>query len=260
MPAALAQAFLRRGWFIRAGAETAYPESGTRFYLKQLRRLGFEITDKRVLLFGYGGRFDVAIGLLEAGAAHVVICDQLADSDHRHNARLLPHFTQYLDKVDDRVVPRDAFVTAIHGDIREVAGLPSVDIVFSNSVFEHLRDVQGITETLARVTHPTGIQIHRIDLRDHYFRYPFEMLRFSSKVWTRFFDPSSHHNRHRLWDFRRLFECNFDRVDIEILHSDPDEFERIRKHIRQEFVSGDLSEDAAAIILLAAREKKVCAD
>ena len=260
MPATLAQALLRRGWFIRAGAETAYPASVTSFYLGQLRRFNFDIADKRILLFGYGGRFDLAIGLLESGAAHVVVCDQLAEPDHRHNARLLSRYPQYLEKVNGRVMTHEARITTLHNDIRQVDGLQPVDIVLSNSVFEHLRDVPGITEALARFTHSNGIQIHRIDLRDHYFKYPFEMLRFSAKTWSRYLDPSSHHNRYRLWNFRQIFDRHFDQVDVEVLHSDPDEFERIREHIRQEFVSGVLSEDVATIILLVARANKVGAD
>ena len=257
MPEALAQTLLRRGWFIRAGAETTYPTSVAKFYLEQLRRFGFELADKRILLFGYGGRFDLAIALLESGAAHVVVCDQLAEPDHRHNARLLSRFPQYLDKVGGRVVPNEAQITTLHNDIRKTYGLEPVDIVLSNSVFEHLRDVSGIIEALTRLTHSNGIQIHRIDLRDHYFKYPFEMLRFSAKVWTRYLDPSSHHNRYRLWDFRQSFERKFGQVDVEILHSDPEEFERIRDHIREEFVSGEVSEDAATNILLVARERKL---
>jgi hypothetical protein len=257
MPHALAQAFLRRGWIISAGAETVDPASVTNFYLEQLRNLEFEITGKRVLLFGYGGRFDVAVGLLEAGAAHVVVCDLLAESDHRHNAQLLPDYAKYLENDDGRVVPRDAWMTVLHGDIREVVDIASFDIVLSNSVFEHLSDAPGVTEALARLTQPIGIHIHRIDLRDHYFRYPFEMLRFSNKVWTRFLDPSTRHNRYRLWDFQRLFERHFNRVEVEVLRSDPDEFELLRKHIRQEFISGDILEDAAMVILLVVRDNKV---
>ena len=86
------------------------------------------------------------------------------------------------------------------------------------------------------------------------------MLRFSAKVWAKFLDPSSHHNRYRLWDFRQNFEQKFGQVDVDVLHSNPEEFERIRDHIREEFVSGNMSEDAATIILLVAREKRACGD
>ena len=180
MPVTAAQFFLRRGWFIRAGAETAYPASVLSFYLEQLRRCDSEIADKRILLFGYGGRFDLAIGLLESGAAHVVVCDQLTEPDHRHNAGLLSRFPQYLEEVGGRVVPHEARITTLHNDIRKADRLDRVDIVLSNSVFEHLRDLPGVTEALARLTHSIGIPIHRIDLRDHYFKYPFVMLRFSA--------------------------------------------------------------------------------
>ena len=111
-------------------------------------------------------------------------------------------------------------MTLLESDIREIQSsekVEPVDIVLSSSVYEHLDDVEGITRALAGLTKPDGIQIHFVDLRDHFFKYPFEMLRFSESAWRNWLNPSSNHNRYRLWDYRRVFESCFEQVEIEVL-------------------------------------------
>jgi len=113
---------------------------------------------------------------------------------------------------------------------------------------EHLEDVEEITQALAGLTKPDGIQIHYVDLRDHFFKYPFEMLRFSEKTWRRWLNPSSHHNRYRLWDYRRAFQACFGQVDIEIVSREEEAFRKVMPQLRPEFVSGDIEEDAVGVI------------
>ena len=115
-------------------------------------------------------------------------------------------------------------------------------------MYEHLDDVEGITHALAGLTKPDGIQIHFVDLHDHFFKYPFEMLRFSESQWRGWLNPSSNHNRYRLWDYRRAFEACFGQVEIEILGSEPEAFQKVQPYIRPEFVSGDLNVDAVTLI------------
>ena len=255
-PDALVRSLLRRNWIIRAGAESSHPDASIDFYVRQMRQRRCNLPNRRVLIFGYGGKLDVAMGLLEHGAGHVVVCDQLAEAEHRHNMSLLPRYSKYLIHENGRVVPRAEYITMLHGDIRDVEHFEPVDVILSNSVLEHVSDVPGTAAALGRIMSPLGIQIHRIDLRDHYFKYPFEMLRFSRWVWENLLNPSSHHNRYRAWHFRYTFERYFDEVDTEVLHSDPEEFKCIRKHIKPDFLNGDAAEEAAAIILLVVRRKR----
>ena len=67
----------------------------------------------------------------------------------------------------------------------------------------------GITHALAGLTAAGGLNIHFVDLRDHFFRYPFEMLHYSEAAWRRWLNPTSNHNRYRVWDYRRVFEAAF---------------------------------------------------
>jgi hypothetical protein len=127
-----------------------------------------------------------------------------------------------------------------------------VDIIISSSVYEHLEDVEGITRALAGLTKPDGIHIHYVDLRDHFFKYPFEMLRFSERTWRTWLNPSSNHSRYRLWDYRRAFQACFEQVEIEVLSREEDAFHKVRPHLRPEFVSGDIAEDAVGVVQVVA--------
>jgi hypothetical protein len=74
------------------------------------------------------------------------------------------------------------------------------------------------------------------------------MLRFSETTWRRWLNPSSNHNRYRLWDYRRAFTACFGQVDIDILERKPEAFQKLMPHIRPEFRSGNLAEDSVTLI------------
>jgi SAM-dependent methyltransferase len=228
-------------------------------YVEALGARGEALTGKRVLLFGYGGRFDVGIGLLEAGAAHVVLCEKYAPPDDEHNSTLLAAYPGYLEERDGKPRPRPERMTLLQADIREVQPspeIPAFDYVFTSSVYEHLEDVDGITCALAALTKPGGLHVHYVDLRDHFFKYPFEMLTFSEKVWRGWLNPTSNHNRFRLRDYRRVFEKYFADVHIDVLERNEAAFERVRARVRGEFVTGNLQDDSVTLILVTASRPK----
>jgi SAM-dependent methyltransferase len=141
----------------------------------------------------------------------------------------------------------------LEADIRDPGAanqIAPVDFVLSSSVYEHLDDVEGITRALAKLTKPTGIHIHYVDLRDHFFKYPFEMLSFSESTWRRWLNPSSNHNRYRLWNYRDAFQACFEQVEINVLTREEEAFRKLLPHIRPEFVSGNMDEDAVGVILI----------
>ena len=206
---------------------------------------------KRVLVFGYGGRFDLGFGLLKEGAAHVILCDKYARPDEMHNRRMFAAEETYFAVENTGIRPRPEWMTLLEADIREVqasGAIEPVDVLLSSSVYEHLDDVEGITRALAGLTKPDGIQIHFVDFRDHFFKYPFEMLRFSESQWRGWFNPSSNHNRYRLWDYRRAFESCFGQVEIEVLDREPEAFQKVKPYVRPEFVSGNTEQDAVTLI------------
>ena len=251
LPEKLVRAMLLRSWIIRPGLETSDPFAAVQRYVDALSEKGLSFQNKRVLVFGYGGRFDIGVGLLKEGASHVILCDKFAAPDEIHNGRLFSAEEKYFIAENNKLRPRPGWLTLVQEDIREVQArgtLEPVDIVVSNSVYEHLDDVEGITCALAALTKPDGYQIHFVDLRDHFFKYPFEMLSFSETTWRRWLNPSSNHNRYRLWNYRGAFESCFENVEIEILSRDEEAFHRLLPRILLEFISGNMDEDAATMI------------
>jgi len=259
LPERLTRFLLLRSLIIRPGLETTDPAKAVSHYLEVLQARGEAIKGKRVLVFGYGGRFDVGIGLLEAGAGHVMLCEKFAPPDDVHNAELLPKYDAYLFLDNGRPRPRPEYMTLLQADIRDVhpsAEMRPVDLAVSNSVYEHIDDVDGITRALAALTKPGGLQIHYVDLRDHFFKYPFEMLAYSESAWRGWLNPTSNHNRFRLWDYRRVFEKYFGKVEMQTLKRDEAAFEKARPRLRPEFVSGNLQDDSVTSVLVIAAEPR----
>jgi hypothetical protein len=251
MPDNLARALLRRGMIIRPGLETSNPEQAAGRYSEILEQAGASLAGKRVMVFGYGGSFALGCLLLRQGAGHVVLCDKYAPPDDARNAMLLPEYADYLAERDGQVIALPEFITLLQEDIREV-DQEAVDIVLTSSVYEHLDDVEGITRALARLTRTSGMHLHFIDLRDHFFKYPFEMLTYSQQTWQRWLNPTSNLNRYRIPDYRRAFEASFERVEIQVLANDPEAYEQVRERIRPEYISGDAQIDTATLIRVAA--------
>lgn len=253
LPEKLVRALLLRNMVIRPGLETSNPFAAVQRYADVLSQRGLSFSGKRVLVFGYGGRFDIGFGLLKEGAAHVILCDRYAPPDEAHNKQMFGAEEKYFHMEKNGLRPRPEWMTLLETDIREsIGGIQPVDVVLSSSVYEHLDDVEGITRALARLTKPEGIQIHFIDLRDHFFKYPFEMLRFSESTWRNWLNPSSNHNRYRAWDYRSAFESCFERVELDVLARDEAAFRKLVSRIRPEFISGNMDEDAVTLIRVTA--------
>ncbi|MCE9646962.1 MAG: hypothetical protein K8S20_13255 [Chloroflexi bacterium] len=259
LPENVARFLLKRRWIIRPGLESSDPRAAVDQYVKVLSANGESIQGKRVLVFGYGGRFAVGVELLGKGASHVVLCDHFVLLDAERNLELLAGYRDYLVMDGGEVRPRPEFITLLHGDIRDAdiqKQVSGIDYVLSTSVYEHLDDVDGITQALARLTSSTGCQLHFVDLRDHYFKHPFEMLTFSGNVWRNFLNPTSNLNRFRLKDYLAVFNKYFQKVDVVVLERLEEEFKASRSRIRPDFITGNESVDSVSLIHVFARSPK----
>ncbi|HEX9386702.1 MAG TPA: class I SAM-dependent methyltransferase [Anaerolineales bacterium] len=255
LPEKLVRTLLLRNIIIHPGLETDNPLAAVKRYVDVLSERGLSFRGKRVLVFGYGGRFDIGFGLLKEGAAHVILCDKYAPPDEAHNREMFATEEKYFLMETKGLRPRPEWITLLEADIRDVQvtnQIEPVDFVISSSVYEHLDDVEGVTRALAKLTKPDGMHIHYVDLRDHFFKYPFEMLRFSETIWRRWLNPSSNHNRYRLWNYRDAFTACFRLVEIEVLSREEEAFRKLLPHIRPEFVSGNMEDDAVGVILVIA--------
>ncbi len=259
LPAGLVRALLRRGLGLQPGLETRAPLEAVARYEAVLQEYGHDWQGRRVFILGYGGYLGVAVEILRRGAAHVAVCDPYARLDPRRNAHLAqqPAYAAYFQPRSAH--PRPEVITVYHEDVRRLAAqgrLSPADLVLSNSVYEHLDDVEGITAALARLTRPTGVNVHFIDLRDHFFRYPFEMLTFSEQTWRRWLNPTSNLNRLRLPDYARVFRAHFAQVNIQVLARDLAAFRKVKPRIRPEFLTGDDEVDAVTHIVVVAQKPR----
>jgi SAM-dependent methyltransferase len=255
LPEKLVRALLLRNIIIHPGLETDNPFAAVKRYVDVISERGLSFHGKRVLVFGYGGRFDIGFGLLKEGAAHVILCDKYAPPDEAHNHQMFVSEEKYFLVENQGLRPRPEWITLLEADIRDVnvtREIEPVDFVISSSVYEHVDDVEGITRALAGLTKPDGLQIHYVDLRDHFFKYPFEMLLFSESTWRRWLNPSTNHNRYRLWEYRNAFKACFEQVEIKVLTREEDAFRKLLPRIRPEFISGSMDEDAVGVILVIA--------
>jgi SAM-dependent methyltransferase len=260
LPEKIVRFLLLRNLIIHAGIETNEPFAAVRRYTDILAQRGLSLRGKRVLVFGYGGRFDIGFALLKEGASHIILCDKYAPPDEAHNRHLFASEDKYFVTTHEGLRPRPECFTLLQADIRDTAHertLEAVDYVISSSVYEHLDDVEGITRALAALTKPDGLHIHYVDLRDHFFKYPFEMLRFSESTWRNWLNPSSNHNRYRIWNYRDAFHACFEQVEMEVIDREEEAFRKALPHIRPEFISGMMEEDAVGTIRVVASKPSV---
>jgi len=258
VPTPLMRWLLRRKLGVESGLETREPAQAAARYLDVLASLGRHLHGAVVMILGYGGSFGLAVELLRRGAGHLVLCDPYAAPMRRANLRAAAAGSPFLRRDGDRVAPDPSWITVPAGSVEEYAraGGRPVDLVFSSSVFEHLEDVGAVAAALASITTPNGCQVHFIDLRDHYFRRPFEMLCHSPSVWERWLDPPSHLNRLRPRDYETHFRRHFARVGWEATATDPEAFRTARPRIGPEFLTGDEATDAVTRLRLVAWEPR----
>ena len=255
LPESAVSFLLKNRLIIQPGLETLSPEKAVKRYLDQLRLHKLSLESKRVMVFGYGGNLTIGCLLLEAGALQVVLCEKEGFTNVLNMDSLRMRFPQYFfkDPIGIKVNPK--FLVLYHGDIAKLAvnkSFEKIDLVLSTSVFEHLKDPQQVIKSLAQLTSPNGSHLHFIDLRDHFFKYPFEMLCYTNSIWERWLNPTSNLNRFRISDYRDLFNHYFSETKIDAEERDLEKFSVSRTRIQKQFLSMNDEEDSTTQIHLVA--------
>ncbi len=247
LPEGVTRALLRNNVLIKPGLETRVPAEAAARYQQVLAQFGKTLLGKHILVFGYGGRYAIGVELLRLGAEQVTLTDLFAPPDDRRNDHLLPGFEEYLERKEGKVIPKGDRLVLVHGDIKEISRTssgPMYDTIVSASVFEHLSDVEDITSALNHLLKPNGCFIAFIDFRDHFFKYPFEMLTFPESTWKHWLNPTSHLNRLRLREYQRIIDPKFTQSNWKILEANIPEFLKIKDRILPEYLTGDDEQDA----------------
>lgn len=255
LPQCLVHFFLQKKFLIGgSGAETNYPDIIVDKYEARLNVPGYSLKGKKILVFGFGGYLGFAVELLKRGAEHVYLYDKYAPLDDSKNAALYLKDNSYLVDENKKIRPDSKYITMIKCDFDEYAAvnIGSIDCVMSNSVLEHVDNVDETVDLFKKTMSEDGVNIHFIDLRDHFFKYPFHMLCFSEKIWKKYLNPGSNLNRYRTYDYRKIFNKYFDEVKIEAVSSNLEAFIKLKKKIKPEFIVGDNTEDSITKICVMA--------
>ena len=256
MPEKLANWMKKKKVIIKAGIETSNPQAAATRYLDSFSKEGISLNGKIVIIFGYGGNITTACELLKMGAARIILCEREDLPFPVFDESFLKNYPDYFISDEKGIQIKSAHIQIFHKDIRALAedpGAEKMDLVISSSVFEHLDDPDSITGALYKLTKSGGVHFHFVDLRDHYFKYPFEMLTFSPSTWKNWLNPTSNLNRFRIQDYRAVFEKYFSSIDINIIESDLQAFDRVKERILKGFLSGNTSTDSATMISIKAK-------
>lgn len=246
-PQRLVDFLLDRGIYLKPGRDTSDPEGAARSHAERAAAHGLPLAGRTVCVVGYGGGFGVGLHLLEVGAGRVILQDPYAPERTARN-QALPTALQARWLRGGHPDPER--IELVHEPLAAYAARHpgAADLVVSNSVLEHVADVDGLVAACARLTAVGGLNLHQVDLRDHFFKYPFEMLCWSQQTWSRWLDASNHLNRLRLPAYQRAFRACFARVEMTVFEHLRVEFRRVHTRIRPEFLTGDEEIDAAAIV------------
>jgi len=255
IPSRLITFQLSKQIIVRPAMETRSPVEAADRYETFLQKTNKRIKGSSVLIFGYGGYLGISMELLERGAKKVYLYDKYAKMNNQKNKLLVKHYSKYLTKNKDTIIPNKIFLEVIYGDIKEFAiDNPDIkfDLVLSGAVLEHVEDVDKQIKTLFQLTREGGLNLHIIDLRDHYFKYPFHMLCYKEQIWKKFLNPKSNLNRLRYNDYKSIFLKYFSNINIDVIERDDASFKKIKKKIRPEFLTGEDHIDAVTRIVITA--------
>ena len=159
-------------WFTRWAAHI--PPKGGSFV--ELGFGDFPVISTLLLHFFTKG---IAIEPRGFNAAHISPSVDLAGQLLQQISLLRPPGIQRLQQSKKKLLTESAFLEAL--------ALPgnSIDFCFSKTVFEHIEDIDSISDELYRILTPGGVMIHEIDFSDHRLgnTIHFNFLKYSGQAW-----------------------------------------------------------------------------
>jgi len=223
-------------------AETT-PDEGWAELKRRLDRVGIDTAGRHVVEVGSGRYARLGLQMLRSGVARVTLIDPYAvDVNDREHRSVLMDDCARLGLGWDDVASRLRVLT---GDVTSLP-VPSLearpDLVVSSAVLEHTLDPLQVLAACWEWLKPGGQTSHTIDLRDHVFESPFEMLTFSDKIWKRWLCPKRgfYLNRWRLPEYSSAMkEAGFINRGCEILERDEAALREIMPRLNEQFRNMD---------------------
>ena len=178
----------------------------------------------------------LVVALAERLAAHVPLIaresgrdpDEIAARQHRVLAavRAGASLAEATDGVVDYRAPADATATGL------AAG--SVDVVFSNSVLEHVPPavIAAMLAESTRVLAPDGVVFHSVNCGDHYAYtdariHQLHYLQFSDDEWQKWNNAFLYQNRLRACDFTAMARAAGFDIEIDTSRAHPDRLRQL---------------------------------
>jgi SAM-dependent methyltransferase len=179
-------------------------------------RHNVRISDKTILELGPGNSRIIGYNFLNHAAKEVILLDKYPRiQDSKKQRKFQDDELKFIarkynygepDVSENSINPDN--IRFLSGDLCEL-DLADVDIIFSNSVFEHVRNVDEVIGCMSKILVKGGYMYHNIDLRDHFnFNSPFLFYKYDQDAWNRYLtkEGTSFTNRLRYNDYMDLFE------------------------------------------------------
>lgn len=182
---------------------------------------------KTLLEIGPGQNFGISLALADLGLKNVILIDPfLIQWDENYH---IDYYRTLLTELEKKYINiefqsiKEVILNNTHQAEKLICyqkGLEnnalelendSIDISFSNAVFEHFVNPQKAIQTLNKVTKKGGLGFHQIDLRDHRnFDKPLEFLTFPRLMFQKIIKMTNAHfgNRLRYSEYNAIFERN----------------------------------------------------
>lgn len=214
--------------------------------------------DKTCLELGPGNSYNNAYNFLMNGAKKVILIDKFpryikTTKQKEYFKRELEYIEKKYNKKELFFVKGDSlnkrYIRLIAEDITQSDIKEKVDFIYSISVFEHIRDVEGNIKKLSKILKNDGLMYHSIDLRDHYnFNNPFLFYKYSKRTWEKYLakEGISYTNRVRYNEYIKLFKKH----GFKILKEEIERFPFNTKKLNKEFQNQDNLDIGTLRILL----------
>ncbi len=196
----------------------------------------FKLKDVRILEIGAGTTNTVGLLLAQKLGSKVDVCDPFVIFDQIANKKNITHYG-----ISDSAV---SLVKRIDKPVEK-----EYDLIISNSVLEHVEDIDTFFKEMKQSLSANGKMLHIIDYQDHFFKYPYFFLMFSKKTWNTWLNPGDLY-RWRLDDHLEAAlksKLTFDIIEINTLEN---QYKYIEKKIHIDFKTKKYNHVSTASIIL----------
>jgi SAM-dependent methyltransferase len=164
---------------------------------------GLELKGKKVLEVGPGRSLGISLLFVLGGAKKVYAIDRfncLSPRDDLVLKHLSPKYEYYMKQIEYITLPIEYLNDKKIG---------KVDLIVSNAVIEHVNDIEHTFRNLYSLLSPSGIMIHKVDLRAHN-RFlkggPLYFLKYSNFLWKMMGNNIGAPNRMRFPDYKDILK------------------------------------------------------